>query len=327
MTVRLQNLTVRYGSKTAVEDLTVAFGRSPIGLLGRNGAGKSSVFKALLGLVKPASGSFVIDAVPQGTEQRSLHRFVGYMPESDAYFPGMTGYESVLLAARISGLTSSVAARKSHEMLWKVGLDEQRYRRVAGYSAGMRQKVRLAQALVHDPCVLFLDEPTNGLDPEGRVEMLALVRRLGTEANRVLVLSTHILQDVESACESVVVLDHGKLVLAGDVADLTRGLGHEFDLVLDADDALAAFTARATAELTAHPTIDLLATPRAGEFIIKLPSASAVELFTIVHRAGAVVRRFVERRKSLEDLFLGAIAPSDAASSGSGENDRAEAAS
>src|SRR5690606_24738923 len=189
---------------------------------GRNGAGKTSILRALLGLVRPAAGTMRILDLPQDADPREVRRRVGYMPERDCWIPGLNGFETVALAGQLSGLPERQAFRRAHEVLWLVGLEEQRYRAVAGYSTGMRQKVKLATALVHDPDLLFLDEPTNGLDPGGRVEMLDLIGRMANELGKSVVLSSHILQDVERTCGHVVLMERGKVLASGAVGELTR---------------------------------------------------------------------------------------------------------
>ncbi len=226
MTVQLKNLTIRYGSHVAVEDVSVVFPPGAVGLLGSNGAGKSSILKALLGLVRPAAGSIRILDLPDDVSPTALRSRVGYMPERDGHLPGMTGFDMVSMLGRLSGMPARGAYRRAHEVLYLTGLEEQRYRPVSGYSMGMRQKVKLAQALVHDPAVLLLDEPTNGLDPGGREEMLSIVRLLAQDLGKSVILSTHIMSDVEAVCESVVVLEHGRVKAQGSGADvdLRRGL-------------------------------------------------------------------------------------------------------
>ena len=192
MSVQLENVTIRYGDHLAVDDLTVTFEQGSIGLLGRNGAGKSSVLKALLGLVRPAAGTMRFSDLPAEASDADIRAHVGYMPERDAHLPQATGFDMVSLLGMLSGLPRRDAWRRAHEVLYLVGLEEQRYRPVSGYSAGMRQKAKLAAALVHDPSVLFLDEPTNGLDPGGRNEMLELVAAVESGARQVRrVLDAH----------------------------------------------------------------------------------------------------------------------------------------
>jgi len=299
MTVALENLVIRYGQRTAVDSVSVTFPPGAVGLLGRNGAGKSSILKALLGLVRPAAGAMRILDLPADARPAEIRARVGYMPERDGHLPALNGFEMVSLLGRLSGLPDRDAYRRAHEVLYLVGLEEQRYRPVSGYSAGMRQKVKLAQALVHDPQVLFLDEPTNGLDPGGRQEMLDLVRQLSRELGKSVVLSTHILQDVEAICDAVVVLDGGRVVAQGPLQDLTRSNERVFLLQVEPPDL--ALPERAAPEIACARDGDGRVRVHAG------PTARASDVFRLVHAQGGVVRQIALHRRSLEEVFLGAV--------------------
>jgi len=299
MTVVLDRLSIHYGRHPAVLDVSASFGAGAVGLLGRNGAGKSSILKALLGLVRPSQGSMRVLDLPADAGPEAVRAKVGYMPERDAYVPQATGFEMVSLLGMLSGMPRRDAWRRAHEVLYLVGLEEQRYRQLSGYSAGMRQKAKLAGALVHDPQVLFLDEPTNGLDPSGREDMLGLIRQLKADLGKSVVLSTHILQDVESVCDSVVVLEAGRVVARGALQDLTRATERR---------------------------ILLRVAPAALDFARFLPAAAKVRdegdgrhtawllddeptqpLFAAVVQAGGVVLEFAPQRRSLEEVFLSAV--------------------
>ncbi len=310
MTVRLEHVTIRYGQHVAVDDLTVAFETGSVGLLGRNGAGKSSVLKALLGLVRPASGTMRFSDLPPDASPAAVRAHVGYMPERDAHLPQASGFDMVALLGMLSGLPRRDAWRRAHEVLYLVGLDEQRYRPVAGYSAGMRQKAKLAAALVHDPRVLFLDEPTNGLDPAGRREMLDLVRQLSRGLGKSVVFSTHILQDVEAVCDGAVVLERGRVVAQGDLSELTRGVEREYRLRVEpaTTDVLAALQRNGRVEALGD-----------GRYAVWLQADEGTNgVFDIVRKAGANVRSLIRKRRSLEEVFLSAVR---------GEQDRKVAAS
>lgn len=299
MTVRLDDVVIRYGSFLAVQGVSVTFPPGAVGLLGRNGAGKSSILKALLGLVRPASGSMRILDLPEDASAADIRARVGYMPERDCYLPAMTGFEMVSVLGRLSGLPDRDSYRRAHEVLYLCGLEEQRYRPVSGYSAGMRQKVKLASALVHDPQVLFLDEPTNGLDPDGRAEMLDLVRQLAKELGKSVVLSTHILQDVETVCDAVVVMEKGKVVAQGRLEDLCRTSERRFHLQVEP----------VAVQLPSEPRSGLRLTGLgAGRFDVEADGdVPAPELFALVHACGGAVRELVPHRRSMEEVFLGAV--------------------
>ncbi len=299
-------MTIRYGAHVAVQDVDAELPSGCVGLLGRNGAGKTSILKALLGLVRPAAGELSIAGVPRGASAVELRRHVGYMPERDGLLPGLNGYETVRFAAELSGIPAHVAARRAHEVLWYVELGEQRYRPVAGYSAGMRQKVKLAVALVHDPAIVFLDEPTNGLDPDGRRDLLALVASLARDFGKTVVLSTHILPDVDRVCSDVVVLEKGRVVAKGRVAELTRGVARRFRVEVDdhRDGVCAALSGAGALDVAREDDQRLLVT---------LPdSVPIAALFAAAARAGACVHSLVEERRSLAEVFLGAISDAEA---------------
>src|SRR6202521_1410264 len=207
--VTLEGVTVAYGRNRALRDVTASFAAGAVGLLGPNGAGKSTMIKALLGFLVPERGRMRVlglDVAESGVEIRGR---VGYMPESDAHIPGMNAVTFVAYCGELAGLPRADAMQRAHEVLFYVGLGEARYRNVETYSTGMKQRLKLAQALVHDPDLLFLDEPTNGMDPKGREEMLALVRDLARHKGINVILSSHLLPDVENTCDHVIVLDKG----------------------------------------------------------------------------------------------------------------------
>ncbi|MEZ6013498.1 MAG: ABC transporter ATP-binding protein [Planctomycetota bacterium] len=222
--IRLNGIAKRYGSVVALADITMTLPPGPVGLLGPNGAGKTTLIKVLLGLTVPTAGEARIAGMSPRTrrERLELRRRVGYMPESDCLIPGTTAIELISTLGKLVGLSAADAITRAHEVLDYVQLDEARYRPIEGFSTGMKQRLKLAQALVHDPPVLLLDEPTNGLDPKGRRQMLALVEDLGRGQGKNVLLCSHLLPDVERTCDHVVVLDRGRVALQGDVATLTR---------------------------------------------------------------------------------------------------------
>jgi ABC-2 type transport system ATP-binding protein len=215
-------ITKRYPGVTALDALDLELEPGIIGLVGANGAGKSTLIKILLGLVEPTSGSATLlgyDGAHQGVE---LRQFVGYMPEHDCLPTDVSATEFVTHLAQVNGLPRSAARERTAETLRHVGLFEERYREIGGYSTGMKQRVKLAQALVHDPRVLLLDEPTNGLDPAGREEMLNLVTRTGREFGIAIMMASHLLGEIERVCDHLVVIDAGRLIRSAPVASLTE---------------------------------------------------------------------------------------------------------
>src|ERR687890_2097697 len=218
--VTLDGVTVIYGKNQALKNVTARFARGAVGLLGPNGAGKSTMLKSLLGFVKPDAGQMQVLGLDVARHPLEIRARIGYMPESDAHIPGMNAVSFVAYCGELAGLPRVDAMQRAHEVLFYVGLGEARYRNVETYSTGMKQRIKLAQALVHDPDVLFLDEPTNGMDPKGREEMLELVRDLAHNKGVSLILSSHLLPDVEYTCDHIVVLKAGTVAAHGPIEHL-----------------------------------------------------------------------------------------------------------
>src|SRR5258708_28658320 len=243
--VSLDNVTVVYGKNAALRDVTSSFARGAVGLLGPNGAGKSTMIKTLLGFLVPDRGQMRVLGLDVAASPLEIRSRVGYMPESDAHIPGMNAVSFVAYCGELAGLPAVDAMQRAHEMLFYVGLGEARYRNIETYSTGMKQRIKLAQALVHDPDLLFLDEPTNGMDPKCRDEMLALIHDLGHNKGVNLIVSSHLLPDVEFACDHVVVLSDGAVATAGPIDALKQLRGQVFELrVKTAPGELEAFISR-----------------------------------------------------------------------------------
>jgi len=284
----------------ALDGLDAALPPGAVGLLGPNGAGKTTLIKVLLGLQRPDAGEArILGLDPTDLRGRlSVRRAVGYMPEGDCLIPGMTAVELVTTMGRLAGMSYRDALARSHEVLDYVGIDEARYRGLDEYSTGMKQRLKLAQALVHDPAFLLLDEPTNGLDPKGRREMLALVRDLGHAQGKSLFVCSHLLQDVERTCDEVILLHRGRVLAQGAIADLTRGQG-TWTLVE-----------------TAGPSEPLARGLRGAGYAVEVDGAGlrvalledgADRVFALAEAAGAAVTRVAALRSTLEDVFLEAL--------------------
>lgn len=220
--IRVENLTKRFPRVTALDQLTLDVGTGVTGLVGANGAGKSTLIKILLGLQPASAGSASVLGLDVVADGPAIRERVGYMPEHDCLPPDVSATEFVVHMARMSGLPAANARERAADTLRHVGLHEERYRPIGGYSTGMRQRVKLAQALVHDPELVLLDEPTNGLDPTGRDEMLELVRRIGAEFGITVLVTSHLLGELERVSDHVIVLDAGKLLRSSSIGEFTR---------------------------------------------------------------------------------------------------------
>lgn len=289
-------LTKRYPAVTALDALDLTLEPGIIGLVGANGAGKSTLIKILLGLVPATSGRASVlgyDVVKDGPK---LRQHVGYMPEHDALPLDMSATEFVAHMAQISGLPRAAARERTAETLRHVGLFEERYREMAGYSTGMKQRVKLAQALVHDPKIIFLDEPTNGLDPAGRDEMLDLVKRTGNEFGIAILMASHLLGEIERVCEQLIVIDAGVLVRSGSVAGFTSQMSA---LVVEVEGDVEALAASLVGKgLEAEVDGPRVRVAFEGEAPYDAVRDSVVEL-----SLGLV--RLEQSRHTLQDLFRG----------------------
>lgn len=211
--IEVEKMSKAYGTQRALDDVSLQVPPGAIGLLGPNGAGKTTLIKCLLNLETPTAGTAKVLGVDIKVSNRSSREKVGYSPERDCHIPGMAGCEYVTYCGQLSGMTFRLARQRAHEILDLVGMGQERYRSVDTYSTGMRQRAKLAQALVHDPKIVFLDEPTNGLDPAGREHILSLVGSLWRELGISVVISSHLLQDIERICDRVIIIAHGRLLV------------------------------------------------------------------------------------------------------------------
>jgi ABC-2 type transport system ATP-binding protein len=299
-TVRLDQVSVKYGAAWALRDVSAVFGAGAVGLLGPNGAGKSSLLKSLLGFIPPDAGELHVLGLNVRSRSQEIRGRIGYMPENDAHIPGMTAVSFVAYAAELAGLPPADATRRAHEALYYVGLGEARYRTVDTYSTGMKQRIKLAQALAHDPDLLLLDEPTNGMDPKGRDEMLGLIRDLSHNKGINLILSSHLLPDVEYTCDQVVVLDNGRVVADGPIDSLKGHHGRVFELRIkgDIDRFVRALTA---AGLECPATDDELLR------VLVPADVGARELFQLAAAEAVQIRHLRLSVPTLEDVFARAV--------------------
>ena len=303
--VSLNKVSVQYGTNAALRDVSVAFPKGAVGLLGPNGAGKSTMLKALLGFVPPKSGKLEVLGLNVAERPLEVRSRLGYMPENDGHIPGMNAVTFVAYCGQLAGLPKADAMQRAHEVLYYVGLGEARYRNLEEYSTGMKQRIKLAQALVHDPDLLFLDEPTNGMDPKGRDEMLDLIRDLGNNKGVDLILSSHLLPDVEFTCDYVVVLDKGQIAAAGTIDSLKGPSGRKYEVRVkgDKDRFIAALSgAGLTCEETEEDVMLVFVPGQSG--------ASGADQRVICDqaaRAGVQIRHLRNSLPSLEDVFARAV--------------------
>jgi len=300
--VTLESVTVTYGKNAALRDVTASFPAGAVGLLGPNGAGKSTMIKALLGFLVPTRGRMRVLGLDVADVPLEIRARIGYMPESDGHIPGMNAVSFVAYCGELAGLPRVDAMQRAHEVLFYVGLGEARYRNVETYSTGMKQRIKLAQALVHDPDLLFLDEPTNGMDPKGRDEMLELVRDLAHNKGVNLILSSHLLPDVEYTCDHVIVLDKGAIATAGPINALKQPRGRVYELRVKSAAALEAFIERLrVAGLDCHATDE-------DVMRVFVPGAGgAREIFALAAADRVQVRHLRPSVPTLEDVFAKAV--------------------
>jgi ABC-2 type transport system ATP-binding protein len=298
-----RDVVVKFGNVTALDHFSIDILKGTVGLLGPNGAGKSTFIKTVLGLVEPLGGQVTVAGLDARTSMAAIRDRIGYMPEHDCLIDTMTAIELVSYMGRLSGMSKCDAIPRSHEMLDFVGVGEERYRPIGTYSTGMKQRVKLAQAIVHDPDILFLDEPTNGMDPLGREEMLELVGRIAASDKTILV-SSHILQDVEKVCRDVVVITGGRAVAQGNIDQLlAQGKGRKRLQVRGGAGPLKAFLERLG---DANEVISVSEEFGQVTVVLVAPQGSR-PIFEAAEREGVQVRSYTSDRMTLEDYFISAV--------------------
>jgi ABC-2 type transport system ATP-binding protein len=295
--IELDGVSRWYGAHCALCDVTLRLPPGRIGLLGPNGAGKSTLLKILLGLLPPSSGSGRILGHDLASAGPLLRRAIGYMSEADALVPGLRGSEYVALAGELYGMPRRQAMRRAHEVLSYLELEDARYRKLEEYSTGMKQRLKLAQALVHDPPVLLLDEPTSGLDPAGREAMLQLLLALGKDHGKSVLVSTHLLGDVERVCDTVVILHHGQVLKHGGVAELRTTRQDRYRLQIQGDPQ--AFTEELRLE-----GVKVIHDNGRGELRVAVPHGWVTRaFFALADNSGVLLRGLQRDDEDLEELF------------------------
>lgn len=307
--IQLQEIAKSYRSTTALAGVNLDIESGITGLLGPNGAGKSTLIKIILGLIKVTSGDGQVLGCRLYRDGRRIRNKIGYMPEDDCYIPGMTGIEVVQFAGTLSGIRSVEALRRGHEILDFCGVKQERYRNIETYSTGMRQKIKFAAAIVHDPEFLILDEPTSGLDPEERESLLNRIKILSTQNEKSVVLSTHILPDVQQICDQVVILAKGELVLNKPLAELNQ---------TTSPTVTVRFEGNRDAFVSKLQQVNLLPTNLAGSNTLRIEgdaSELTSQVWNAANAAGVAIHSLVPARNSLEEIFMQTVQEASVASS------------
>lgn len=297
--VQIKGVQKSYAGLRVLSDVSLDIPPGVIGLLGPNGSGKSTLIKALLGLVQIDAGEGLVLDLAWPSQVRALRDRVGYLPEDDCFVHGLQGVQSIQMMARLSGFQRQEALRRAHEMADFSDLGQERYRNVESYSTGMRQKLKFAQALVHDPDLIILDEPTTGLDPAQRESLLDRIRILAQEKNKSVILSTHILHDVQRVCDHVIILVRGRVCLVDSLANLQRPAMAQLSVhVVDGAERLQCL-------LQAQGIESLLAAPE--HILVAGDEMTAGRIWAASSQCGVLVQRMEPARNSLEQTFLDAV--------------------
>jgi ABC-2 type transport system ATP-binding protein len=298
MLIELKNISLLFGTTTALDNLSLQVQGGAVGLLGPNGAGKSTLIKTLLGFLKPNQGTATVFGLDVQANPLEIRKQIGYMPEDECLIPGMNAVQLVSYVGELCGIPRRDALQRAHEVLYYVGLDEERYRTVEEYSTGMKQRVKLAQALAHDPKLLLLDEPTNGMDTSGREEMLELVKDIATDKNINVILSSHLLPDVEFACQEIVALSHGSVAIQGQIQALKGNKGQSFDLKIVGDsEAYITALEHHNFQVELHPDKRLRVTSESQE------QTETTFFFKLAYDTGVQLRQLRGVKHTLEDIF------------------------
>jgi ABC-2 type transport system ATP-binding protein len=299
MLFQFEGVTKTYGPVVALDNLSVTAPTGAIGLLGPNGSGKTTMIRSLLGLTRVDRGSGHVLGMDFRRRQLDIRRAVGFVPEDECLFPHVVGVEFVTYAGELVGMSTKDAMQRSHEVLDYVGLGEARYRKVESYSTGMKQRLKLASAIVHDPQLLIMDEPTNGMDPRGREDLLELARDLVRNKGMSLLFSSHLLPDVESVCDEIIVLGKGKLLTEGNIQRLKQLHNQSFEVRLKADSRL--FAERLTA-------LGCGAEMRDDSLLVQIPEGRTPQvLWEVAAQEQLQIRNLRPQRSTLEEVFLKAL--------------------
>lgn len=301
--IELENLSFSYGKVKAISSISGVIKPGVYGLLGPNGAGKTTLMKIILGFLKPEKGSGKVIGYDIGSGDPSVREKIGYMSERDSIIPGMNGVEFTSYMGRLCGMPKQEAIKRAHEVLYYTGLEESRYRNVETYSAGMIQRLKLASAIVHDPDLLFLDEPTSGMDPKSRNEMLELINDISAKKSMNIIISSHILTDIEQTCRNVIIMNKGEFIAEEAVGNIKNKDVNIYEMKLhgDVNSFLKKFGKY-------KPEKDYK-----GMIRMNLPQGFSSEaIFRTALETGTQIRHFLKKRSTLEEIFLSAIGEQNA---------------
>jgi ABC-2 type transport system ATP-binding protein len=302
--IELKNIAFSYGNLQAVDRVSLDIGRGIYGLLGPNGAGKTTLMKIILGFLAPDSGGGKVLGYDITNSHLEVKKKIGYMPESDCLIPGVDAVTLTAYLGELSGMPRQEAMKRAHEVLYYVGLEESRYRKVETYSSGMKQRMKLAAALVHDPELLFLDEPTSGMDPQARKEMLELINDIAAKGSMNMIVSSHILADIESTCNRVLIMNKGKIVSQQEMSTALHGDAVNI-IELKLSGNVPAFKEKLAG---LHLELD-----EKGVYRVHLPQDFPPQsLFKTAYETNVQIRHFRKSKVTLEDAFVTAIGESNA---------------
>ncbi len=316
----LTDICFSYKNTNALNGVDLKIEKGIYGLLGPNGAGKTTLMKIILGFLAPSQGNGTVLGMDIRNDYLEIRRRIGYMPETDCLIPGMDGVSLTAYLGELSGMPREEAMKRAHEVLYYVGLEEARYRKADTYSSGMKQRLKLATALVHDPQLLFLDEPTSGMDPNSRREILDLIRDISNKRNMDIIISSHILSDIEYTCDTALIMNNGRIVSSHLISDLNSANLNQIGISTEEgkmmDDGPEVFDIKVRGDIdklmTALPSVQMKQDSKGNIQLIVPRDFDRLDLFRTSIREKIQIRHFKKQRASLEDTFVSAIGESNA---------------
>lgn len=316
----LNNIYFDYKNTKALKGVELKIGKGIYGLLGPNGAGKTTLMKIILGFLSPSQGSGTVLGFDILSDSQKIRQQIGYMPETECLIPGMDGVSITAYLGELSGMPKEEAMKRAHEVLYYVGLEEARYRKADTYSSGMKQRLKLATAIVHDPKLLFLDEPTSGMDPNSRREVLDLIKDISNKKNMDIIISSHILSDIEYTCDTALIMDKGRIISSKLISDIDSanmdkiGVSTEENITKSKQVNIFEIKVKGEVEKLVEDLKDIKIKKdnKGNTQLIFLQSFDTTEIFRQSILKGVQIRHFKKRKATLEDTFVSAIGESNA---------------